>query len=68
MSAAGWLSGCPCMADDPIDIKTSSKETILSSNSQFSSISAMVVSPDGVLNVADQVCTPSTNHSFVTPK
>ncbi|XP_063223573.1 teneurin-a [Bacillus rossius redtenbacheri] len=31
-----------------------SKETMLSSNAQFSSISALAVSPDGVLHVADQ--------------
>ncbi|XP_023702268.1 teneurin-a isoform X2 [Cryptotermes secundus] len=32
----------------------SSKETMLSSNAQFTSISALTVSPDGILNVADQ--------------
>lgn len=32
----------------------SSKETMLSSNAQFTSISSLTVSPDGVLNVADQ--------------
>lgn len=30
------------------------KETMLSSNAQFTSISALTVSADGVLNVADQ--------------
>ncbi|XP_057340739.1 teneurin-a isoform X2 [Microplitis mediator] len=39
---------CPCNED------TSSTETLLSSNAKFTAISALAVTPDGVLHVADQ--------------
>ncbi|XP_024941633.1 teneurin-a isoform X3 [Cephus cinctus] len=41
-------SSCACTDD------TSSTETLLSSNAKFTAISALAVSPDGVLHVADQ--------------
>ncbi|KAG5320005.1 TENA protein, partial [Acromyrmex heyeri] len=42
------LDTCTCTDD------TSSTETLLSSNAKFTAISALAVSPDGVLHVADQ--------------
>lgn len=42
------LESCSCTDD------TSSTETLLSSNAKFTAISALAVSPDGVLHVADQ--------------
>lgn len=42
------LNICPCNED------TSSTETLLSSNTKFTAISALAVTPDGVLHVADQ--------------
>ncbi|XP_048511845.1 teneurin-a isoform X2 [Athalia rosae] len=42
------LDSCSCTDD------TSSTETLLSSNAKFLAISALAVSPDGVLHVADQ--------------
>ncbi|XP_017766143.1 PREDICTED: teneurin-a [Eufriesea mexicana] len=42
------LESCSCTDD------TSSTETLLSSNAKFTTISALAVSPDGVLHVADQ--------------
>jgi hypothetical protein len=64
-SAAGSGGPCPCGAPGtssvaPEDVtvsdhsSASSKETMLSSNAQFTFISALTVSPDGILNVADQ--------------
>lgn len=64
-TATGTGGSCLCGAPGsssttPEDItasdhsSASSKETMLSSNAQFTSISALTVSPDGVLNVADQ--------------
>lgn len=48
-------AGCPCRlsvvaGDEP----PTSTETLLSSNAKFQAISALAVTPDGVLNVADQ--------------
>lgn len=48
-------AGCPCKlsvaaGDEP----PTSTETLLSSNAKFQAISALAVTPDGVLNVADQ--------------
>lgn len=48
-------AGCPCRlsvaaGDEP----PTSTETLLSSNAKFQTISALAVTPDGVLNVADQ--------------
>lgn len=48
-------AGCPCKlsvaaGDEP----PTSTETLLSSNAKFQTISALAVTPDGVLNVADQ--------------
>jgi hypothetical protein len=48
---------CPSTAHATIAASaptTAATETMLSSNAQFDSISAMAVSPDGVLHVADQ--------------
>lgn len=45
---------CPCMANIFVEETTSNAETLLSSNAKFQAISALSVSPDGVLNVADQ--------------
>ncbi|XP_076303284.1 teneurin-a transmembrane protein isoform X10 [Lasioglossum baleicum] len=42
------LESCTCTDD------TSSTETLLSSNAKFTAISAIAISPDGVLHVADQ--------------
>ncbi|KAL0125856.1 hypothetical protein PUN28_004718 [Cardiocondyla obscurior] len=42
------MDTCTCTDD------TSSTETLLSSNAKFTTISALAVSPDGVLHVADQ--------------
>lgn len=42
------IDACSCTDD------TSSTETLLSSNAKFLAISALAVSPDGVLHVADQ--------------
>ncbi|XP_077257545.1 uncharacterized protein LOC143894787 [Temnothorax americanus] len=42
------MDTCTCTDD------TSSTETLLSSNAKFTAISALAVSPDGVLHVADQ--------------
>jgi hypothetical protein len=64
-SAAGTGGSCPCgvpgtssVAPEDVTVSdhssASSKETMLSSNAQFTFISALTVSPDGVLNVADQ--------------
>lgn len=47
-SSAKDLDSCTCTED------TSSTETLLSSNAKFTAISALTVSPDGVLHVADQ--------------
>lgn len=43
----------PCLCPS-VDELTSNAETLLSSNSKFQAISALAVSPDGVLHVADQ--------------
>lgn len=48
-------AGCPCRlsvaaGDEP----PTSTETLLSSNAKFQTISALAVTPDGVLNVVDQ--------------
>lgn len=48
-------AGCPCRlsvatGDEP----PTNTETLLSSNAKFQAISALAVTPDGVLNVADQ--------------
>ncbi|XP_044748405.1 teneurin-a isoform X3 [Coccinella septempunctata] len=43
----------PCLCSS-VDELTSNAETLLSSNAKFQAISALTVSPDGVLNVADQ--------------
>ncbi|BES99420.1 EGF-like domain [Nesidiocoris tenuis] len=40
---------CPCVSEASI-----SKETLLSTTARFTSISAIAVSPDGIVNVADQ--------------
>lgn len=40
------------------------KETLLAWNAQFSSISALTVSPDGVLHVADQVINSYFNNEI----
>jgi hypothetical protein len=66
-NATGTGSGGSCLCGTPGSTSTtpedvtasdhasaSSKETMLSSNAQFTSISALTVSPDGILNVADQ--------------
>ncbi|KAJ9586714.1 hypothetical protein L9F63_019697, partial [Diploptera punctata] len=53
-SSIGSASTTPDDVTASDHASTSSKETMLSSNAQFSSISALTVSPDGVLNVADQ--------------
>ncbi|PSN55675.1 Teneurin-a [Blattella germanica] len=66
-NSTGTSSGGSCLCNAPGSSATtpddvtasehssaSSKETMLSSNAQFTSISALTVSPDGVLNVADQ--------------
>ncbi|XP_049862885.1 teneurin-a isoform X3 [Schistocerca gregaria] len=45
---------CPCGMPEDGNSDHDAKETMLSSNAQFTSISALTVSPDGVLNVADQ--------------
>lgn len=45
---------CPCTPNYYGEETTSNAETLLSSNAKFQSISALSVSPDGVLNVADQ--------------
>nr|CAD7569594.1 unnamed protein product [Timema californicum] len=52
----GGATLCPCGGLLPDDTAPdhNSKETMLSSTAQFTSISALTVSPDGVLNVADQ--------------
>nr|CAD7200938.1 unnamed protein product [Timema douglasi] len=52
----GGATLCPCGGLPPDDTAPdhNSKETMLSSTAQFTSISALTVSPDGVLNVADQ--------------
>lgn len=42
------MDACACTDD------TSSTETLLSSNAKFTAISALAVSPDGILHVADQ--------------
>ncbi|XP_033329180.2 teneurin-a transmembrane protein isoform X3 [Megalopta genalis] len=42
------LESCSCTDD------TSSTETLLSSNAKFTAISAIAISPDGILHVADQ--------------
>jgi hypothetical protein len=52
--ALGSSSATPEDVIAPDHSSASSKETMLSSNAQFISISALTVSPDGVLNVADQ--------------
>lgn len=45
---------CPCLSNMFIEETTSNAETLLSSNAKFQTISALSVSPDGVLNIADQ--------------
>lgn len=58
-AALGTTSGT-CLCAPPMDDPSAgaagkdSRETLLSSNAKFTSVSAMVVSPDGVLHVADQ--------------
>jgi teneurin len=45
---------CPCISNIFMEEATSNAETLLSSNARFEAISALSVSPDGVLNIADQ--------------
>lgn len=64
MMMMATTTGCPCAtphgsaptsaygAGD--DSQTNSPETLLSSNAKFQAISAISVSQDGVINVADQ--------------
>lgn len=53
-------TGCPCPstnangASNSDDSQTNNAETLLSSNAKFQAISAIAVSQDGVINVADQ--------------
>ncbi|XP_068081732.1 teneurin-a [Anabrus simplex] len=58
-TTVGTSVHCPCNTPgssviEESTIEPNSKETLLSSNAQFTSVSALTVSPDGILNVADQ--------------
>lgn len=60
----GFYSECDCMASNSsgtvpcqcwTESSVNSRETLMSTTARFTSISAIAVSPDGVVNIADQV-------------
>lgn len=64
VNIAEFVSDCDCMANNSsgtvpcqcwAESSGNSRETLMSTTARFTSISAIAVSPDGVVNVADQV-------------